>query len=150
MSNIVALNGIANIEDTAQAVLAINIFAGVVITFFTALYAYLHFFYKAARINFHTSSLHLHKGLIIETNAYSAYTNIKDIETLKYPLTPSGNVSFNIAGEDVVKTNTGNKALMVYLFGIFGALASNAKIRKYSHELSLKYVSDIALHHIVF
>ena len=70
-------------------------------------YVYRIFYYKRSKILFYENYIHFTRGLFFIDDYFVYYDDIKDISTTRFPLSNRGNVSFNVAGETVVKSNNG-------------------------------------------
>jgi len=79
-----------------------TLLAGCVVTFI-----YRTFYYKNSKIVFYEDYVHFIRGLFFIEDYFVYYDDIKDISTTKFPFSNRGNVSFNVAGELVVKTQNG-------------------------------------------
>ena len=64
-------------------------------------------YYKRSKIVFYENHVHFKRGLFFVEEYFVHYDDIKDILTIKYPLSTKGSVKFNVAGELAVKTQYG-------------------------------------------
>ncbi|MGM5482632.1 MAG: PH domain-containing protein [Nanobdellota archaeon] len=56
-------------------------------------------FYRNSKLTFYKDYIHFSKGILIKTDYYMLYENVKDIKTIRYPFSKTGSIIFNIAGE---------------------------------------------------
>ena len=54
-------------------------------------------------MRFYKDYVYFQRGIFFKEFYYVPYNNIKDITTVKYPLSSLGVLSFNVAGESVVQ-----------------------------------------------
>ncbi|MCF7861994.1 PH domain-containing protein [Candidatus Woesearchaeota archaeon] len=78
---------------------------------------YKYLYYKKSHMKFFKEYVYFQRGLIFMEYYYSLYNNIKDIRTLRYPLSDHGNITFNVAGEHM-ETQGKNQILMSNKFTI--------------------------------
>lgn len=62
---------------------------------------YKHYYYKTSKLTFFKDYVYFTKGIFFVEHYYAPYDNIKDIETLKYPFSGLGYITFNVAGEQM-------------------------------------------------
>jgi len=76
-------------------------------------YTYNLYYYERSRMFFHKDFVHFRRGIIIKEDFYAIYDNIKDITTVKYPLSKLGSIQFDVAGEHLVQTGKNNQQTLM-------------------------------------
>ncbi len=94
-----------------------------VILFLIAVTIYSSVYYKKSKLIFYNNYIYFTRGIFFKDFYYVLYDNVKDIMTTKYPLSRSGSIRFNIAGEYSVKVGEGETVR--------------------SNHFTIKYVSNI-------
>ncbi len=121
---------------------ALFIILGGIIALFLVIFGYMKLYYKNSRIFLHKNYLSVKKGLLVQLQVYSSYANIKNITTVKYPLTTVGMVKFDVAGENAANINQSQEEQVVKGLVVGQRTGSVART---SHTLSLNYITDIPL-----
>lgn len=81
------------------------------ILIFATIVIYRKIYYKNSQIFFYEDYIHFKRGLFFKENYFVFYDDVKDIATVKYPLSSRGNIKFNVAGELVYKTRQGQRVI---------------------------------------
>jgi len=68
-------------------------------------------YYQNSKIVFYQDYVQFTRGLFFVENYFVYYNDIKDISTTKFPFSNRGNLSFNVAGETIIKTQQGQNIL---------------------------------------
>lgn len=84
---------------------------------------YKRIFYGKAHLVCYEKSVHYHEGIFFHKDYFVLYNNIKNVTTRKYPFFNRGDVTFNVAGETIIKTDKGQHVV--------------------SNKFAMKYVDDI-------
>ena len=124
-------NVISNVLTAINLLLIIFLKASAVFYFLT--FVYKSNYYKRSKLAFYRNYVHFEEGVeffnrqLFRRHHYSDYKSIKDVTTTKYPLSESGKVTFNVAGESVIeyRTRYGKKKRIV------------------SHEFGINYADDM-------
>ncbi|MBT4824859.1 PH domain-containing protein [Candidatus Woesearchaeota archaeon] len=86
---------------------AFNLLLLIPLIFIVLLYilsiVYREVYYQRSKMRFYKDYVYFQRGIFFREFYYVPYNNIKDITTVKYPLSSLGVLSFNIAGESVVQ-----------------------------------------------
>ncbi len=70
-------------------------------------YVYGRLYYPRSRVTLFENCLEFNRGLLIRLRTCALYPNVKDITTTKYPFIGNGWMRFNVAGEQIRKSNNG-------------------------------------------
>ena len=124
-------NIISNVLTLINLLLIIVLKASAV--FYFLMFAYKSNYYKRSKLTFCRDYVHFEEGVaffnrqLFKRHHYADYESIKDVKTVRYPLSESGTVTFNVAGETIVeyRTRYGKKKIIV------------------SNKFGINYVDDI-------
>ncbi len=81
----------------------------IVLILFGLSFAFLNMYHKRSNLRFHDDHIQFTHGLVSLYHQCALYEDIKDISTVKFPMTNKGLLQFNIAGESLAPR--GNKSL---------------------------------------
>jgi len=107
-------------------------------------YIYSIFYYKNAGIYFYKNYLCIEKGLITKSKSYSSYENIKNITTVKYPLTKIGKLCFGVAGGNKSVDLSANSSSVNRNINIPNISKGINKLNN-AFNLSLSFIENIPL-----
>lgn len=79
---------------------------------------YKHLFYERTRVELFEDFVRFQTGLVIRLQYFSLYDNVKDVTTTRFPLSESGVIRYNVAGEQVVQQGK-NKTIVSNSFAIW-------------------------------
>ncbi|MBR9677521.1 PH domain-containing protein [Candidatus Woesearchaeota archaeon] len=118
-------------QSTEGTIILTGILAGIVLLptiFILTSMLYGLFVYKFSRLDFYKDHFYFQKGFFFRNYYHVLYDNVKGIKTTKYPLSSSGSILFNVAGETMAQANNqkGQQMLM-------------------SNQFKMRYVSNIKL-----
>ena len=74
-------------------------------------FIYKKIYYKKSKIIFYEDFVHFTKGLFFVSEYFVYYDDIKDISTIKLPLSNKGHVKFNVAGEQVIPSGKSTRTV---------------------------------------
>ena len=126
------LNGHVYLTSLVIASITSLVFAGIMIDalFFLLIvfificvivsYWYYSIYYRRTKMNFYSKYIHYHVGLLVQSDYFFTFDNVKGITTVHYPFSSRGSLSFSIAGERTIKRgkqtqNISNTVTMNYV-----------------------------------
>ena len=93
------------------------------IKFYSVLY------YKRTRLKFFSDSLSFRKGYLFVEYYYTRFENVKDATTIRYPLSDTGDLKFNLTGELLAQSKGNQRSTR---------LVSNNFVMKFVDKISIK------------
>ncbi len=70
-------------------------------------YVYGRYYYPRSKVSLFDNCVAFSRGLLVRQQTLALYPNVKDISTTKYPFVDNGCMRFNVAGEQLRKTQNG-------------------------------------------
>jgi len=106
---------------------------GVIFLLFFIRALYGHFYHKQTRLKLYSDKLVLEQGLINLSRTLARYDNIKDLKATKWPLTQSGTLQINIAGDQIPQNNKNNNQTNT----------DSTSIKAFSNKLVVDYLDTL-------
>ncbi|HOY46122.1 MAG TPA: PH domain-containing protein [Candidatus Dojkabacteria bacterium] len=106
---------------------------GVIFLLFFIRALYGHFYHKQTRLKLYSDKLVLEQGLINLSRTLARYDNIKDLKATKWPLTQSGTLQINIAGDQIPQNNKNNSQTNT----------DSTSIKAFSNKLVVDYLDTV-------